>query len=135
MENDANDANVSELNAHIQHLTTKLSAMTPGTEQHAESLELLEAYYERLLQIREMSLATAKEALAEEQGTHARARRVFVAIVALLVCCVVMVVETHAPGQITSPVRHVCATVGASKALVALVAAAAAHVVTRWRWD
>lgn len=135
MENDANDANVSELNANIQRLTTKLSAMTPGTEQHGETFDLLEAYYERLLQIRDMSITTAKEALVEERGTHARARRVFIAIVALLVCYVVMVVETHAPGQITSPVRRACATVGASKVLVALVAAAAAHVVTRWRWN
>lgn len=135
MENDANDANVSELNAHIKRHAGKLNTMTPGSERYAETVELLEDYYDRLLQIREMSITTAKEALVEEQATHTRARRAFAAIVALLVCYVVVVVETYAPGQITLPVRRAGATVAASKTLVALVAAAAAHIATRWRWN
>jgi uncharacterized membrane protein (DUF485 family) len=131
MENHANDANVTELNAHITHLTAKLEAMTPGTDQHAESMTLLEAYYERLLQIREMSITTATEALAEAQTTHTRRQHMFTAITIILVCYVVVVVEAYAPGQIATPIKRVCAKVASSTTLVALVSAAAAHAATR----
>ena len=133
MENHANDANVTELNAHIVRLTAKLEAMTPGTEQPAESVTLLEEYYERLLQIREMSITTATEALAEAQTTHARRQRTLVAIVLMLVCYVIVVVEAHAPGQIATPIKRACAKVASSTTLVALISATTAHAATRWR--
>ena len=133
MENHANDANVTELNAHIVHLTAKLEAMTPGTEQHAESVSLLEAYYERLLQIREMSINTVTIALDAEQTARIRQRRAFLAVVGVLVCYVVVVVETHAPGQVTTPVYRAYAIIASSTTLVALAAAAITHAMTRWR--
>lgn len=60
-ENDANLANVSELQAHIDIASARAKSLTPGTTRADEALTDLTDYYERLVQIRRMTITTLEE--------------------------------------------------------------------------
>jgi hypothetical protein len=75
VETDANAANVAELQAHINLASKRASALTPGTAKADDSLETLTDYYERLVQIRSMTIATLQETAIDTATAHKSAVR------------------------------------------------------------
>ena len=96
MENDANRANVEELRAHIDRTSAKLAGS--GTEHHTENVALLEDYYERLLQIRSMSMDTCKQSMVEAAEHSRRVRRVLLGALVVLLGVVLYLLEAQTPG-------------------------------------
>ena len=110
MENEANAANVEELRAHIARTTAKLDAMNPSAPLYGETKELLEDYYERLLQIRDMSVATLQQRMADEEARHHAAvtaletgKQRFAGLAAALGLLLAVVAETAHTGSVSSP--------------------------------
>jgi len=88
VENDANNANYEELAGHCKVLSAKLSQMTSGQGTIQTTLEDLEDYYERAIQMRVMHNTTLKEEireLQEEKATFVRTLLAFVLFGILLV--------------------------------------------------
>lgn len=88
VENDANNANYEELAGHCKVLSAKLSQMTSGQGTIQTTLEDLEDYYERAIQMRVMHNTTLKEEireLQEDKATFVRTLLAFVLFGLLLV--------------------------------------------------
>ena len=60
-DNEAARANFEELKGHIELASKRIRALQPGTDSYNQSLEDLEDYYERTVQLRKMQADTAIE--------------------------------------------------------------------------
>jgi hypothetical protein len=67
-ENDANAANISELQEHISLAAARARTLTG--DQRTESLTDLQDYYERAIQIRKYTIATLQETAKEVASAH-----------------------------------------------------------------
>jgi predicted ATPase len=67
-ENDANVANISELQEHISLAAARARTLTG--EPRAESLTDLQDYYERMIQIRKYTIETLQETAKEVARAH-----------------------------------------------------------------
>jgi hypothetical protein len=97
LENDANVANDTELAAHIALASARAKAAMPGA---TETLQDLEDYYERALQIRMMTVDTLKEAGREASARSMSTIRRWKTISALLCGVVIAVTAAYAPGVV-----------------------------------
>lgn len=101
-ENSANAANIAELNAHIQLAGQKLKTLRPDSEAYKENVELLEDYYERIVQMKGMRNDTLEEIVRDNE---ARFRdTLYRWKIALLFICIVFmaIVGTIAPDAVVS---------------------------------
>ncbi len=71
-DNDAARANFEELKGHIDLASKRIRALQPGEEKYAQSLEDLEDYYERTVQLRRIQADTAIEERDEAKRSAAR---------------------------------------------------------------
>lgn len=85
-DNDAARANFEELKGHIDLASKRIRALAPGTEAHAQTLEDLEDYYERTVQLRRIQADTALE-----ERDEARAAGTRMAFFLTLVICFLLV--------------------------------------------
>ena len=138
-ENDANKANIAELDQHIKRLGGRLDAMAVGTEAYAETRQSLEDYYERLLQIRQMRTDTLEGLLEESTAELTRTSvaltsksRRLATLAAVLLAVLLCWVEDRAPSAVTGPVAASVATLVGSPMALCVCIAAATHVATRW---
>ena len=69
-ENSANAANIAELDAHIKLAAQKLKTLQPTSEAYKENVELLEDYYERIVQIKNMRNETLEEIVRENEARY-----------------------------------------------------------------
>lgn len=60
-DNDAARANFEELKGHITLASKRIKAMEPGSDNYNQTLDDLEDYYERTIQLRKMQAETALE--------------------------------------------------------------------------
>ena len=60
-DNSAARANFEELKGHITLASKRIKALEPGTDAYNQSLEDLEDYYERTIQLRKLQADTALE--------------------------------------------------------------------------
>jgi len=141
MENEANTANVDELDAHIKRIGTKLAGMPRGTEQYAETKELLEDYYERLLQIRTMTIDTLHARLEETEREasqvirqYHQSSRALTCMAALLSVLVGYTVEQGYDGLVSGPLCALADLVYESTAALVGLTAIGVHMLTRWGW-
>lgn len=75
VENDANAANVAELQAHISLAAARANTLAPGTRAAEENITDLQDYYERMVQIRKMTIDTLQETLGEVHSRHRKQLR------------------------------------------------------------
>ncbi|MGB0679654.1 MAG: hypothetical protein ACPGUV_08340 [Polyangiales bacterium] len=138
-ENDANKANIAELDEHIKRLGGRLDAMAVGTEAYAETRQSLEDYYERLLQIRQMRTDTLEGLLEESTAelektsvalTH-KSRRL-AALAAVLLAVLLCWAEDRAPSAVSGPAAATAGLLAGSPTTLCLCIAVATHVATRW---
>jgi len=139
MENEANDANVDELDAHIKRIGTKLAGLPLASDQYCETKDHLEDYYERLLQIRTMTIGTLRIQLQESEHEttqaarrHRRSNRVLTGTMALLVSLVGYKLEQGHDGLVSGPLCALGDHVYRSTAALLGLTAIAAHLLTRW---
>ena len=85
-ETSANEANFDELGRHIERLGLRLRKMHKGTDEYTQSLEDLEAYYERTVQLRQYSIDTLRIELKDAITRYSRLRNV-VLLVAFVILC------------------------------------------------
>ena len=138
-ENDANLANIAELDEHIKRLGGRLDAMTVGSDAYAETRQQLEDYYDRLLQIRQMRTDTLEVLLEESAAQLSRttlaltrkSRRVACLAVVLL-AVVLGWAEDHAPSAVTGPAAATASSLAESPTALCLCIAAVTHWATRW---
>lgn len=140
MENEANAANFEELEAHIQRLSGKLGGMAAGTDTYAETKELMEDYYERLIAMKNMSIDTLQCRLVEAEDTtkaslqhQSRQRAAHAGTIAALAVLTLVLVENKAPGLVTTPVLIIARFAFNSPPLLMLLTAIGAHLATKWR--
>ena len=88
-DNDAARANFEELKGHIDLASKRVRALAPGTESHTQTLEDLEDYYERTVQLRKIQADTAIEERNEALASGARAQFKFFVVIILLLTVVV----------------------------------------------
>jgi uncharacterized membrane protein YhdT len=118
MENEANAANVTEIETRIERLAGKIRDLVPGTQAHTDIKEDMEDYYDRLIQIKQMRVdtleETLKESLERETDAQKRAEAHANSIYALIFLCTVLVlsmIETVYPGLVSFPLNaliHAC---------------------------
>ena len=113
MENEANAANVTEIEARLNRLAGKLRDLVPGSTAHNDVKEDMEDYYDRLVQIKEMRVNTLEELLKESEEREtvaiesARAKDGYVwGLCTLCVVLVLTVAETVYPGLVSIPVSN-----------------------------
>ena len=140
MENEANAANFEELDAHIKRISGKLAGMNPGTESYAETKELMEDYYERLVSMKNMSintlqcrLAEVEDASRESSQQQSRQRTYYFGLILALVLITLFLVEDRAPGIVTSPFLNVARFVLNSPPVLVISTAVIAHLLTKWK--
>ena len=97
-ENDANEANVAELQAHIDLASARAQAL--GPTRCADSLTDLTDYYERLVQIRRMTIDTLTETAKETEATHQKSIRRWMGFAALAMASTCSVVVVFAPAVV-----------------------------------
>lgn len=88
-DNDAARANFEELKGHIDLASKRVRALAPGTENHTQSLEDLEDYYERTVQLRKIQADTAIEERNEAIKSSARSQFKLLVIIFLLLALVI----------------------------------------------
>ena len=138
-ENEANIANVTEIEGRLDRLATKLRSLVPGSEAHAEVKEDMEDYYERLVQIKQMRVATLEEELKDMTALRDRTERAFndqtilcLALIMAVLLLLANVIEFHYPGLVTVPVNAMFLTVLNSTPALMLLTGTMVHVVTLW---
>lgn len=67
MENEANQANYDEVEGHLKLLNARLSKMLPSGSPGLSTVQDLEDYYERAVQLRAMQNTTLTEQLSETE--------------------------------------------------------------------
>lgn len=67
MENEANQANYEEVEGHLKLLNARLSQMLPSGSPGLSTMQDLEDYYERAVQLRAMQNTTLTEQLSETE--------------------------------------------------------------------
>lgn len=137
-ENEANAANITELEARIGRLNGKLRELMPGTSPHARAEEDLEDYYDRLVQIKNMRVETLSELLRESQEreqqtheAHVQQTALVLGLLVLVLCLSVSLIELHCPGCITIPVNALVAHVTDSTPAIVLLTGVSVHFATR----
>lgn len=103
-ENDANEANVAELQAHIDLASARAQAL--GPTRCADSLTDLTDYYERLVQIRRMTIDTLTETAKETEVSHKRVVRRWMGFAALAMVSTCSVIIVFAP-DVVQTIHHV----------------------------
>lgn len=113
MENEANVANVTEIEARLNRLAGKLRDLVPGTAAHNDIKEDMEDYYDRLVQIKQMRVNTLEELLKESEEREllavesARSKDGYVwGLCTLCVLLVLTVAETIYPGLVSIPISN-----------------------------
>lgn len=101
-DNEANRANFEELKGHIDLASKRLKALQPGTEPHTQSLEDLEDYYERTVQLRRIQADTALEERDDMRRGLQTATARMVLIITLLLGVIVAQFVWLAPGTASS---------------------------------
>ena len=101
-DNDAARANFEELKGHIDLASKRVRALAPGTETHTQSLEDLEDYYERTVQLRKIQADTAIEERNEARASGARTRLQLVCVILFLVAVIVFEFIFLAPESATT---------------------------------
>ena len=101
-DNEANRANFEELKGHIDLASKRLKALQPGTETHTQSLEDLEDYYERTVQLRRIQADTAIEERDDMRRGLQTASVRMVLIITLLLGVIVAQFVWLAPGTASS---------------------------------
>ena len=96
-ENDANAANVAELQAHINLAAARAQSLQPGSKQAEQNVTDLQDYYERLVQIRRMTIETLQETSKETAVAHALNVRLWKVCTGVCVLGAVAVVMIFAP--------------------------------------
>ena len=141
MENEANAANVKELHVHIDRTTAKLDAMPTSAPAYAETKELLEDYYERLLQIRDMSQATLQQRMADEEARHhaaemalASGKQRFAGLAAVLAVLLAVVAETAHTGAVSGPLVSTTLMLYNSTPALMIATGFIVHILTKRRW-
>ena len=109
-ENEANAANVTEIETRIDRLAGKLRGLVPGTQAHTDVSEDIEDYYDRLVQIKQMRVNTLEELLQESKEREsaaverAVAHEQFAFVLAFICTTLALaIVETIYPGDISIP--------------------------------
>lgn len=74
-ETSANDANFSELGRHIERIGTRLRKLDRGGIAYEQGIEDLEDYYERTVQLRQYTIDSLKDEVAESRLQHAALKR------------------------------------------------------------
>lgn len=125
MENEGNSANFNEIEAHIKLLGARLRATGPAAGNHESTLEDLEDYYERGIQLRVMESNTLREQVTthvkSEEAAAKRATRAFRIASVLALMLVGICVEAGAPGAIAEAAEWVTPAAAASH--IAILAA------------
>ena len=96
-DNHAAKANFDELKSHIDLAAKRLKALQPGTEAHSQTLEDLEDYYERILQLKKMQADTALEERNETKSAAARLTAILVFVILSLLLLLVVQYAWLAP--------------------------------------
>ncbi len=91
-DNDAARANFEELKGHIDLASKRIRALQPGSEAHAQSLEDLEDYYERTVQLRKLQADTAVE---ERNDIKNAAKKTEMALMLVIVTLIVFLVGQY----------------------------------------
>ena len=90
-DNEAARANFEELKGHIDLASKRIRALQPGSESHAQSLEDLEDYYERTVQLRKIQAETA---LTErDEARNFAAQTIYMLFGVILALLVIIVIE------------------------------------------
>ena len=111
MENEANQANYEEVEGHLKLLNSRLAKMLPTGSAGLSTVQDLEDYYERAVQLRAMQNNTLTEQLSEtekklssaEYKNRIAARAMWLA--ALYACA--FVVECVSPGLLQNTASEV----------------------------
>ena len=105
---------------------------------YAETKELLEDYYERLLQIRDMSHATLQQQMADEEARHhaaetalASGKQLFAGLAAVLAVLLAVVAETAHAGAVSGPLVSTTLLLYNSTPALMIATGFIVHVLTR----
>lgn len=88
-DNEAARANFEELKGHIDLALKRVRALAPGTEAREQTLEDLEDYYERTVQLRKIQADTALEERNDARAASARMLSLLLSVIACLLALVV----------------------------------------------
>ena len=91
-DNEAARANFEELKGHIDLASKRIRALQPGTESHAQSLEDLEDYYERTVQLRKIQADTA---LTERDEARVAASQTIMVLGCIILCLSLVIVAQY----------------------------------------
>jgi hypothetical protein len=84
-ETSANEANFDELGRNIERLGVRLRKLHKGSDEYTQSLQDLEDYYERTVQLRQYSIDTLREELKDAFARHSKFRNaVFLVLFVIL---------------------------------------------------
>lgn len=89
-DNSAARANFEELKGHIELASKRIRALQPGTEAYGQSLEDLEDYYERTVQLRKIQADTAIEERNEIKRTANAITVTLISIIIILFSLIIM---------------------------------------------
>lgn len=89
-DNDAAKANFEELKGHIDLASKRIKALQPGTENYNQSVEDLEDYYERTIQLRKMQAETALRERDEAQQNAFKTKYFLFLIICILALFIVI---------------------------------------------
>lgn len=96
-DNEAARANFEELQGHIDLASKRIKALKPGTENYNQTLEDLEDYYERTVQLRKIQADTAIEERNEAQKSAKSLTSLLFLIIVVLVGAIVLQFSWLAP--------------------------------------
>lgn len=97
-DNDANRANFQELKGHIDLASKRIRALQPGTDAYTQSLEDLEDYYERTVQLRKIQADTALEERDDVRHASSRTTSRLLTIIIVLLAVLLLEFVWLAPG-------------------------------------
>lgn len=141
MENDANLANYAELGEHIKRLGLKARGQVKGSEGYGETVEDLEDYYERLVQMKSMRADTLQCELVEverlkkqkEEALQQASQRAYISF-GCIFFMLLAALEDHYPGLISNPSDYIFKLVWESTPALIFISCGATNWATR-RWN
>lgn len=101
-DNEAARANFEELKGHIDLASKRIRALQPGTESHTQSLEDLEDYYERTVQLRKIQADTAITERDEARNNASQTILVLFGVITVLLVAMVLQYVWLAPESATT---------------------------------
>lgn len=99
-ENEANAANFKELVGHIGLANNRLKQMIPSSENHAQTVQEVNDYYERAIQDRQMRISTMTELFADREREHTTEKNTLRRVCFLLVACILATAVALAPVEV-----------------------------------